>query len=54
MNQRVFKGLILGILILGVILFFSLDLHRQLTFEALKFQQATMENIYAENRNNFV
>ncbi len=49
MNQRVFKGLILGILILGVILFFSLDLHRQLTFEALKSQQATMENIYAEN-----
>jgi dihydrolipoamide dehydrogenase len=49
MNQRIFKVLILGIFILGVILFFSLDLHRQLTFETLKSQQAAMEHVYAEN-----
>ncbi|WP_020588740.1 FAD-dependent oxidoreductase [Desulfobacter curvatus] len=49
MNKSIFKILILGIFILGVILFFSLDLHRQLTFETLKSQQAAMENVYAEN-----
>jgi dihydrolipoamide dehydrogenase len=49
MNKRIFKVLILGILILGVILFFSLDLHRQLTFETLKSKQAAMEHVYAEN-----
>nr|WP_320192381.1 FAD-dependent oxidoreductase [uncultured Desulfobacter sp.] len=49
MNQRIFKIVILGIIILGVILFFSLDLHRQLTFEALKSQQAAMAKVYAEN-----
>ncbi|WP_321494323.1 FAD-dependent oxidoreductase [uncultured Desulfobacter sp.] len=49
MNQRIFKVLTLGLLILGVILFFSLGLHRQLTFEALKSQQTAMEQLYAEN-----
>jgi len=49
MNQRIFKIFILGIIILGVILFFSLDLHRQLTFETLNAQQAAMANVYAEH-----
>nr|WP_321398417.1 FAD-dependent oxidoreductase [uncultured Desulfobacter sp.] len=49
MNQRIFKIFILGIIILGVILFFSLDLHRYLTFESLKAQQAAMASVYAEN-----
>lgn len=49
MNQRILKILILGMLILGVILFFLLDLHRHLTFEALKSQQAVIANVYAEN-----
>lgn len=49
MNQKFFKVLILGTFILGVILFFSLDLHRHLTFEALKSQQAAMEHVYVEN-----
>nr|WP_319393790.1 FAD-dependent oxidoreductase [uncultured Desulfobacter sp.] len=49
MNQRIVKMLILVIIILGVTLFFSLDLHRQLTFETLKSRQAAMEDVYAEN-----
>ncbi|WP_321415959.1 FAD-dependent oxidoreductase [uncultured Desulfobacter sp.] len=49
MNQRIFKIVIFGIIILGVILFFSLDLHQQLTFEALKSQQAAMAKVYAQN-----
>ncbi|MCG8551157.1 MAG: FAD-dependent oxidoreductase [Desulfobacterales bacterium] len=49
MNKSIFKVFILGVLILGVILFFALDLHRHLTFEALKSQQAAMANVYAEN-----
>lgn len=43
------KMLILVMIIMGVTLFFSLDLHRHLTFEALKSQQAAMAKVYAEN-----
>ncbi|MGM0656033.1 MAG: FAD-dependent oxidoreductase [Thermodesulfobacteriota bacterium] len=49
MNSRVIKVLIIGLFILGFVLFFALDLHHQVSFENLKAQQASLEKFYGAN-----
>ena len=49
MNRTFYKLIVLILIILGIVLFFTSDLHHHITFDNLKARQADLESFYAGN-----